>query len=459
MGGSNRKRMGSARSESKESSDAKEAEAITKYSSVAESVNKAEAETRIMLENLQKQFTPKSVETEEEVKQKLAKRARVAQELVETERSYVYQLGLIVQQYLNPLRLAVDNKKEIITPADIKNIFGGIEVIYQYNSALLKTLEQRVAQWSDAQTLADIFSEMTVYLKAYNPYISSYTNAMDTIDRYMTNSAFVAFQNNAKRLKDARGLVLTDLLIIPIQRIPRYVMLLQELARSTPTTHPDFQPTLESLAKVKQLADKVNDYKREVENSTKVLTIQQSISGKLPVKLFAPHRRFVREGKLSLLTGNDKKARARFCFLFNDLLLVAKKKKEGYSYKRLLFTKDIQLQDVAELKGSDSTFEIVATTEKGSTVSLRFSCPEFEEKMEWMRDITNAMANRISVSPAVRLRTFTNSSVTGDGGASPSPSGSPAWTPASPVPASPTTERQQSTSTLRSLSSSPSSSS
>ena len=40
MGGSNRKRMGSARSESKESSDAKEAEAITKYSSVAESVTK-----------------------------------------------------------------------------------------------------------------------------------------------------------------------------------------------------------------------------------------------------------------------------------------------------------------------------------------------------------------------------------------------------------------------------------
>jgi hypothetical protein len=190
--------------------------------------------------------------------------------------------------------------------------------------------------------------------------------------------------------------------------------------------------------------------------------------------------------------------RCRFCFLFNDLLLVAKKKKEGYSYKRLLFTKDIQLQDVAELKGtpsslcacmcaltypcvcggacvhvcvcvcacavscvgSDSTFEIVATTEKGSTVSLRFSCPEFEEKMEWMRDITNAMANRISVSPAVRLRTFTNSSVAGDGATTPSPSsGSPAWTPASPVPASPTAERQQSSPTLRSLSSSPSSSS
>ena len=44
MGGSNRKRMGSARSESKESSDAKEAEAITKYSSVAESVTKVTCE-------------------------------------------------------------------------------------------------------------------------------------------------------------------------------------------------------------------------------------------------------------------------------------------------------------------------------------------------------------------------------------------------------------------------------
>jgi hypothetical protein len=34
-----------------------------------------------------------------------------------------------------------------------------------------------------------------VYLKAYNPYISSYTNAMDTIDRYHGSSAFIAFQN------------------------------------------------------------------------------------------------------------------------------------------------------------------------------------------------------------------------------------------------------------------------
>lgn len=50
------------------------------------------------------------------------------------------------------------------------------------------------------------------------------------------------------------------------------------LRQSSPRAH-----GLQSLAKVKQLADKVNDYKREVENSTKVLTIQQSISGKLPV--------------------------------------------------------------------------------------------------------------------------------------------------------------------------------
>jgi hypothetical protein len=253
---------------------------------------------------------------------------------------------------------------------------------------------------------------------------------------------------------------------------------------------------MQSLAKVKQLADKVNDYKREVENSTKVLTIQQSITGKLPVVRLSSlpvvqsqctHDSYHKFARNSLLRIDDLYARAsclcspamtrkpkrgtertctlhthshhrshalrnwelcperllvlvlcaaiRFCFLFNDLLLVAKKKKEGqYSFKRLLFTKDIQLQDVPDLKGmrrhgvscrvavglfrsrptnvghtgSDSTFEIVATTDKNA-VTLRFSCPEFEEKMEWMRDITNAMANRISVSTAVRLRSFSES--------------------------------------------------
>jgi len=294
------------------------------------------------------------------------------------------------------LRSAIDNKNEIISSADIKNIFGGTEVIYQCNSSLLKTLEQRLALWTNDQTLSDIFFEMTVCLKAYNPYLSSYGNAVNAIDRNMTNPRFIAFLKDEVRARVSKGISLEDLLFAPIQRIPRYVLVLQELAKCTPFYHRDFFPTLESLAKVKQFADKANEYKREFENSTKVLTIQQSIISKTPLKLFAPHRRLVREGKLSEM---GRKPKPRHCFLFNDLFLVTKSKKQGVDLRHELFlTKQILLHDLPEEKGLDPMFEIVSTSENGSQ-SLVLSCPGFDEKMEWMRAITNAIANFISVVP------------------------------------------------------------
>jgi len=369
---------------------------ITRFSSVAESIDKVEAETQSLVDQLHKQYASKTIETDEEAEHKLKKRSLLAQELLETERSYVFHLEMLVQNYLNPLRSAIDNKNEIISSADIKNIFGGTEVIYQCNSSLLKTLEQRLALWTNDQTLSDIFFEMTVCLKAYNPYLSSYGNAVNAIDRNMTNPRFIAFLKDEVRARVSKGISLEDLLFAPIQRIPRYVLVLQELAKCTPFYHRDFFPTLESLAKVKQFADKANEYKREFENSTKVLTIQQSIISKTPLKLFAPHRRLVREGKLSEM---GRKPKPRHCFLFNDLFLVTKSKKQGVDLRHELFlTKQILLHDLPEEKGLDPMFEIVSTSENGSQ-SLVLSCPGFDEKMEWMRAITNAIANFISVVP------------------------------------------------------------
>ncbi len=44
------------------------------------------------------------------------------------------------------------------------------------------------------------------------------------------------------------------LLILPIQRIPRYILLLQEIAKYTPEVHADYQHVLEALSKMKSIA-------------------------------------------------------------------------------------------------------------------------------------------------------------------------------------------------------------
>jgi triple functional domain protein len=56
------------------------------------------------------------------------------EELVETERDYVMNLGLVVNGYLELMR----NETEIQVPEDLKNgkdkiIFGNIEAIYEWH--------------------------------------------------------------------------------------------------------------------------------------------------------------------------------------------------------------------------------------------------------------------------------------------------------------------------------------
>jgi hypothetical protein len=69
-----------------------------------------------------------------------------------------------------------------------------------------------------------------------------------------------------------------DLVVLPIQRIPRYVLLLEDMARSTPLRHPDYQPLITALEKMKTVAQYVNERKRDSENLQNVLKIQNILT-------------------------------------------------------------------------------------------------------------------------------------------------------------------------------------
>lgn len=54
-------------------------------------------------------------------------------------------------------------------------------------------------------------------------------------------------------------------MILPIQRIPRYELLLKELLKYTATDHKDRENLESSLAKVKDVAERINEGKRNDE--------------------------------------------------------------------------------------------------------------------------------------------------------------------------------------------------
>jgi hypothetical protein len=68
---------------------------------------------------------------------------------------------------------------------------------------------------------------------------------------------------------------------MPVQRLPRYVLLLEDLAKNTPKKHVDHLPGLQALDQLREVADYVNEEKRIVENMQEVMQVQSSISGNL----------------------------------------------------------------------------------------------------------------------------------------------------------------------------------
>lgn len=67
-----------------------------------------------------------------------------------------------------------------------------------------------------------------------------------------------------QRAKDSQGkLSLDDLLIKPVQRIPRYVLFIKDLLKHTAPSHPDHSPLQQALGELTMLAERVNASERE----------------------------------------------------------------------------------------------------------------------------------------------------------------------------------------------------
>jgi len=116
--------------------------------------------------------------------------------------------------------------------------------------------------------------------------VNNYPTAVQTLNDLKKGSKFRNFLVNAEKLPVMNGYRLIDLIIMPVQRIPRYKMLLEKLLEETPVDHIDYPILEEARTKMTKLAEYVNEKKREAENLEQVLKVQDRLSGSVPVFIF-----------------------------------------------------------------------------------------------------------------------------------------------------------------------------
>lgn len=181
-------------------------------------------------------------------------RMKVIREVLTTERSYVSSLDKLVALFMTPLKSnAAARRGSVVTDAEITAIFGNVVPILELHRKLLDKLE-RLIKGNPSPTLSGWFSDLAErILDVYKPYFGDYARSLETLKNKMATKAFA--KHVAKLAKDAKeSLMLDSMLIMPIQRLPRLVLLLQEIDRATDPSHPE-KPILGSVQT--KLANKV----------------------------------------------------------------------------------------------------------------------------------------------------------------------------------------------------------
>ena len=95
---------------------------------------------------------------------------------------------------------------------------------------------------------------------------------------------------------------LESYLLLPIQRVPRYKLLLEDLAMCTLPRSDGPRDTLDdALNEIASLASLMNEEKRDADSRLRLYHWQQRISSRGPSPLVQPHRKLIMDGALTLI--------------------------------------------------------------------------------------------------------------------------------------------------------------
>jgi len=334
-------------------------------------------------------------------------RLKIIQEIVETEKNYVQYLQVLIDIFEKPLTIRSQCSSSPITLDQVREIFSAIIEIHNFHVLLLQRLDERYKNWSQTEKIADIFIDIIHFLKMYTQYVNNYNLALNTLATCMKNPVFVMFIKKCESHPQCSGKDFNSLLITPIQRIPRYSLLLEELRKNTWKEHPDFENIQIAARRMRETAEIINERKREYEAMSKIMAIQDIVAGNFE-PFCKPHRRFIREskdGELSIVV--DQRAKVRQFFLFNDILVLAGKNDAVFSNgKRYKFEREIALNRCVlrmniPLKGEDKNdkselqFQIVVVNYVGTHIqsqeSITVTCPTLQIKNAWIEDLKKSI--------------------------------------------------------------------
>uniref|UniRef100_A0A665WEW9 Rho guanine nucleotide exchange factor (GEF) 1b n=1 Tax=Echeneis naucrates TaxID=173247 RepID=A0A665WEW9_ECHNA len=264
------------------------------------------------------------------------KRQEVINELFATEHAHVRMLSVLQMVFSKPLE-----REELLTSTELATIFPSLDEIHEmhynfYENLKKLRLEDNFIVKSISTTVLNRFggTEGEWFQKLTARFCSHQTWALDQIkSRQKKEPRFNSFIQEAESKPQCRRLQLKDIIPIEMQRVTKYPLLLENIAKNTEDLA-EKEKIKQSAECCRKILNHVNDEVKEMENLLNLKDYQRRLdtSGLKPsTELYAEYKnidltlkKMLYEGPLTWKVTKEKAIEVQ-CVLLGDLLVLLQK--------------------------------------------------------------------------------------------------------------------------------------
>uniref|UniRef100_A0A452T106 BCR activator of RhoGEF and GTPase n=1 Tax=Ursus maritimus TaxID=29073 RepID=A0A452T106_URSMA len=283
------------------------------------------------------------LQSELDLEKGLEMRKWVLSGILASEETYLSHLEALLLP-MKPLKAAATTSQPVLTSQQIETIFFKVPELYEIHKEFYDGLFPRVQQWSHQQRVGDLFQKLASQLGVYRAFVDNYGVAMETAEKCcQANTQFAEISEVLVTLfiqvhpsTSPRWDV--ALLYKPVDRVTRSTLVLHDLLKHTPSSHPD-HPLLQDALRISQ--NFLSSINEEITPRRQSMTVKKG-----------EHRQLLKDSFMVELVEGARKL--RHVFLFTDLLLCTKLKKQSggktqqYDCKWYIPLTDLSFQTVDE---------------------------------------------------------------------------------------------------------------
>ncbi|XP_078394036.1 FYVE, RhoGEF and PH domain-containing protein 1-like [Cetorhinus maximus] len=218
----------------------------------------------------------------------------------------------------------------------------------------------------------------------YGEYVKNFDRAMGLVNTWLQKSThFKAIVQDIQKEELCGNLTLQHHMLEPVQRIPRYELLLKDYLKKLPDDSPDRKDSEKSLELISTAADHSNAAIRKMERMHKLLKVYELLGGEEDI--VNPTNELIKEGHILKLSAKNGTTQDRYLILFNNRLLYCVPKLrligQKFSVRARIDVDGMELKETSN-QNSCRTFLV-----SGKQRSLELQARTEEEKKDWIKAI------------------------------------------------------------------------